>query len=72
MTTPDPDLLHKFFTQMLEDGVEYVVMEVSAHAIALKKIAGIIFEVGVMTNITEDHLDYFDTFQKYAKPKLTS
>lgn len=70
MTTPDPDLLHKFFTQMLEDGVEYVVMEVSAHAIALKKIAGIIFEVGVMTNITEDHLDYFDTFQKYAKTKV--
>ena len=70
MTTPDPDLLHKFFTQMLEDGVEYVVMEVSAHAIVLKKIAGIIFEVGVMTNITEDHLDYFDTFQKYAKTKV--
>ena len=70
MTTPDPDLLHKIFSQMKNDGVEYVVMEVSAHAIALKKIAGIIFEVAVLTNVTEDHLDFFDTFESYAKTKI--
>lgn len=70
MTTPDPDVLHKFLKQMLEDGVEYVVMEVSAHAISLKKIAGLIFEVGVMTNVTEDHLDFFETFSRYAKTKV--
>lgn len=70
MTTPDPDILHKLFWQMKEGGVEYVVMEVSAHAIALKKIAGIIFEVGVLTNVTEDHLDFFETFSEYAKTKI--
>lgn len=70
MTTPDPDVLHKFLKQMQGDGVEYVVMEVSAHAIALKKIAGLIFEVAVMTNVTEDHLDFFETFNNYAKTKI--
>ena len=70
MTTPDPDVLHGLLEQMRNDGVECVVMEVSAHAITLKKIAGIIFEVGVMTNVTEDHLDYFESFEKYAKTKI--
>ncbi len=70
MTTPDPDIMHKLFYQMKNDGVEYVVMEVSAHAIALKKIEGIIFEVAVMTNITEDHLDFFETMENYGKTKL--
>ena len=70
MTTPDPDKLHKIFKQMYECGVEYVVMEASAHAIALEKLEGIKFEVGVLTNITEDHLDFFGDMQSYAQAKL--
>ena len=68
-TTPDPYILHKVFAEMKEGGVEYVVMEASAHALALEKLEGINFEIGVLTNITEDHLDFFKTMNRYAKAK---
>ncbi len=71
LTTPDADFLHKTFRDMLDAGVEYVVMEVSAHAIDQKRIDGILFDVGVLTNITQDHLDYFKTFDAYASTKLS-
>ena len=69
LTTPDPIKLHEIFSKMVSSGVEYVVMEVSAHAIKLEKLLGIKFEVGVLTNITQDHLDYFKTFEEYKKTK---
>ncbi len=68
-TTPDPYLLHKIFADMKEHGDEFVVMEASAHALALNKLDGIKFDIGVLTNITEDHLDYFKTMDNYAKAK---
>ncbi len=71
LTTPDADFLHKTFFDMRKEGVEYVVMEVSAHAIAQKRVNGIMFELGVLTNITQDHLDYFKTFENYKKTKLS-
>ena len=71
MTTPDPYELHKIIKEMYEGGVEYVVMEVSAHALALHKLDGIKFEEGILTNITEDHLDYFKTMQNYADAKFS-
>lgn len=70
MTTPDPYTLHKLFKSMLSQGIEYAIMEVSAHALALDKLEGIKFEIGVLTNITEDHLDYFGNMENYAKAKL--
>lgn len=70
MTTPDPCLLHQIFKQMRDNGCEYVVMEASAHALALNKLDGITFEYGVLTNITEDHLDFFGDMESYAKAKL--
>lgn len=70
LTTPDADFLHKTFDVFVKEGVEYVIMEVSAHAIAQKRIDGIKFEIGVLTNITQDHLDYFKTFAAYQKTKL--
>lgn len=70
LTTPDPMRLHKIFSIMLEKGVEYVAMEVSAHAIALEKIHGLEFVVGALTNITQDHLDFFKTMDNYIKTKF--
>ncbi len=72
MTTPDPIELQKYFALMVKNKVQYVVMEVSAHAIDLFKIDGFIFDTVIFTNLTEDHLDYFKTMQKYfeAKAKL--
>ena len=59
LTTPDPIDLHKVIKDMENNGCEYCVMEVSAHAIALNKIDDIRYDVVGLTNITKDHLDFF-------------
>jgi len=69
LTTPDPPELHRLFFQMLSAGCDTVVMEVSAHAMDLLKLAGIKFEAGIFTNLTQDHLDYFKTMKDYANAK---
>ena len=69
LTTPDPPYLYRIFADMEEAGVEYVVMEVSAHALYFGKVDGIRFEAGVFTNFTEDHLDFFKTMEAYAAAK---
>lgn len=69
LTTPDPIELHRLFQICKLAGVEYVVMEVSAHALALSKVKGIKFEVVAFTNFTQDHLDFFGTMENYAKAK---
>ena len=70
MTTPDPIELFKTINDMKELGAEYIVMEVSAHAIQLKKIDAIPFTVKAITNISQDHLDFFKSLKKYARCKL--
>ncbi len=74
MTTPDPIELQKYFQTMVRAKVEYAIMEVSAHAIELSKVSGFSFEAVIFTNLTEDHLDYFKTMERYfqAKAKLFS
>lgn len=69
LTTPDPIFLHSVFADMVKCGVEYVFMEVSAHAIHFDKIKGIKFEVGVFTNCTQDHLDFFKDMKTYSQVK---
>lgn len=69
LTTPDPILLHKLFKQMYQNNVQTVVMEVSAHAIALQKIYGLHFDVAIFTNFSQDHLDFFQTMEKYSQTK---
>lgn len=70
MTTPDPIELFYHIGQMKKVGVQFVVMEVSAHAIALNKINALNFYAKALTNITQDHLDFFGTFEKYAQCKI--
>lgn len=69
LTTPDPIQLHKIIKDMDKNGIEYVVMEVSAHALALHKVDSIMYDVVGISNITQDHLDYFHTMENYAKAK---
>lgn len=69
LTTPDPIYLHSVFADMVACNLEYVFMEVSAHALFYDKIAGLHFEVGIFTNCTQDHLDFFKTMDKYAECK---
>ena len=69
LTTPDPIKLHKIIHDMDQNDIEYVVMEVSAHALALNKVDSIMYDVVGITNITQDHLDYFNTMENYARAK---
>jgi len=68
-TTPDIITLNEIFSEAVELGCEYAVMEVSSHGIHQNRIAGLHFQVGVFTNITHDHLDYHKTFAEYIKAK---
>ena len=69
MTTPDPETLYSMLRQMSDDGVEYVVMEVSSHALAQCRTDPIKFEVAVFTNLTEEHLDFHSDMEDYYKAK---
>lgn len=71
-TTPNALELQQLFTEMVYNGAEYVVMEVSSHALELERVHGCEFEVGVFTNLTRDHLDFHKTMENYldAKAKL--
>ncbi len=70
LTTPDPIVLHYLLFQAYNLKIDYVVMEVSAHAIALSKVYGINFRVGIFTNITPEHLDFFKDFEDYSNTKI--
>lgn len=69
-TTPDPEELYPMLRRMSDAGVELVVMEASSHALKLKKLDPIKFDVGIFTNLTEDHLDFHLTMEDYFKSKL--
>ena len=71
LTTPDPMELHKNLAQMLSRGVQYVFLEASAHAMHYHKLAGIKAKATVFTNLTQDHLDFFETMERYASVKLS-
>ncbi len=69
LTTPDPIDLFRIFADMVNMGINIVVMEASAHALYLDKLYGVNFEVGVFTNFTQDHLDFFADMNEYKKAK---
>ena len=68
-TTPYPIQLNELLAKMVEAGCTYCFMEVSSHAIEQERIKGLVFQGGVFTNITHDHLDYHKTFDEYIRVK---
>lgn len=68
-TTPESLELNGLLAEMAEKGCNYVVMEVSSHSLYLDRVAGIHYNVGILTNITQDHLDFHKTMEEYAKAK---
>lgn len=68
-TTPDVVDLQKMLYAMCCAGCDYCVMEVSSHALALKRVAGIEYDCAVLTNITQDHLDFHKTMENYRDAK---
>ena len=68
-TTPESLDLFELFAKMASCGGEYVVMEVSSHSLDLDRVYGVEFETSVLTNITQDHLDFHKTMDNYARAK---
>lgn len=68
-TTPDSFELQKLFYEMAQSGMDYVIMEVSSHALELSRVYGCEYEVGAFTNLTQDHLDFHETMDNYAAAK---
>lgn len=69
MTTPESLDLQKLFYEMSKDGVSHVVMEVSSHALSLGRVEGCVFDAGVFTNLSQDHLDFHSTMESYFQAK---
>jgi UDP-N-acetylmuramoyl-L-alanyl-D-glutamate--2,6-diaminopimelate ligase len=70
MTSPDPFTLNRLFREAENAGCEYAVIEVSSHALFYGRVSGIDFDVAVMTNISQDHLDLHKTMDNYVDTKL--
>ena len=68
-TTPESFELQQLFREMADAGCTHVVMEVSSHSLYLNRVAGIQYDVGIFTNLTQDHLDFHKTMEEYAKAK---
>ena len=68
-TTPESFELQGLFARMRDAGCTHVVMEVSSHAIALDRVAGVRFDAAGFTNLTEDHLDFHKTMDHYCDTK---
>lgn len=68
-TTPESFELQALLARMRDAGCTHVIMEVSSHAIALDRVAGITYDVAAFTNLTEDHLDFHITMENYADTK---
>ncbi|MFZ5944153.1 MAG: UDP-N-acetylmuramoyl-L-alanyl-D-glutamate--2,6-diaminopimelate ligase [Bacillota bacterium] len=68
-TTPESLDLQQLFKEMVENKVDSVIMEVSSHALDLHRVRGSDFDVAVFTNLTQDHLDYHHTMEKYYQAK---
>jgi len=69
LTTPSVLNTYRHIYQAVEAGCEYFIMEVSSHAIAQNRIEGLNFELKILTNITQDHLDYHKTLGEYISVK---
>jgi UDP-N-acetylmuramoyl-L-alanyl-D-glutamate--2,6-diaminopimelate ligase len=69
-TTPESLDLQRLLSGMIREGVTAAIMEVSSHGLALERVTGCEFKVGVFTNLTQDHLDFHLTMEEYLKAKL--
>ena len=69
-TTPESLEIHKLFKHMVDEAVDYCVMEVSSHSLYLDRVYGINFSQSIFTNLTQDHLDFHKTFENYYQAKL--
>ncbi len=69
MTTPDPSLLYNIMKEMEDSGCDFIIMEVSSHALALEKVAPIRFDYGLFTNLSSEHTDFHGDIESYYQAK---
>ncbi len=69
-TTPDSLTVARYIKSMVDTNTKYCAMEVSSHALDLQRVEYIDFQIGIFTNLTEEHLDYHNTMENYFKSKL--
>lgn len=69
VTTPDPWQIQKYLNEAVRSGSNFFVLETTSHGLDQNRLAFVDFEVGVVTNITHEHLDYHKTWEKYAASK---
>lgn len=70
VTTPNAFWVQKYLREAVDHGDMYMVLEVTSHALSQSRVWGIHFDVGVLTNVTHEHLDYHKTFENYLQVKL--
>jgi UDP-N-acetylmuramoyl-L-alanyl-D-glutamate--2,6-diaminopimelate ligase len=70
-TTPEAPDLHSLFARMRDEDVRAVAMEVSSHALDQHRVDGVVFDVAVFTNLSQDHLDYHPSMEAYLAAKAT-
>ncbi len=71
MTTPDPEELYHILAVMEREGADVVVMEATSHALALRKLEPLTFDIAVYTNLTQDHLDFHGSLEAYWQAKAS-
>lgn len=69
VTSPPASEIQRYLKMAVDNGDEFFVLEVTSHALSQFRVWGINFEVGIITNITHEHLDYHKTFENYLKTK---
>ncbi len=68
-TTPESLDLHRYLSEMIAEKIKYAVIEVSSHALTLKRVNGCTFAVVAFTNFTQDHLDFHGSMDEYFEAK---
>ncbi len=71
VTTPDAWFVQKYLRQAVDHGDTHVVLEVTSHGLAQHRVLGIPFRVGVITNVTHEHLDWHRSFKEYLRTKIS-
>lgn len=69
LTTPQPSDLQELLAHMLQDGCTYAVMEASSEGLDMNRVDDVEFDLGIFTNLTQDHLDYHKSFEAYREAK---
>jgi UDP-N-acetylmuramoyl-L-alanyl-D-glutamate--2,6-diaminopimelate ligase len=71
VTTPDAFFVQKYLRKAVDNGDTHMVLEVTSHGLAQHRVFGIPFMIGVITNVTHEHLDWHKSFQEYMLTKIT-